>query len=62
VKLTRKGGAIYVDNVVGEILESDAIDKENFLTKVGKFDGIQATLVQTLWGGIMDGALLAVVD
>lgn len=50
VKLTRKGGGIYVDNVVRELLESDAIDgsKESLITKVGKDDRVTTTLVSTV--------------
>jgi hypothetical protein len=67
--LTRTGGAIYVDNVVRELLESDNIEQgESLVTKVGKMAGVQATLMSTISGHkgksdeMMDGFLLAVVD
>jgi predicted O-methyltransferase YrrM len=69
VKLTRANGCIYVDNVVGELLESDKLceDDETLLTKIGREGNVTATLVSTISShkgtseAIFDGFLLAVV-
>lgn len=68
VKLTRPNGCIYVDNVVREILGSDQLDeRESLVTKVGKEERVQATLVSTISShkarpeDMFDGFLLAVV-
>ncbi len=71
VKMTRKKGCIYVDNVVREMLESESIDGKaaegTLVAKVGKDERVQATLVSTVSSHKMnaeemfDGFLLAVV-
>ncbi|KAJ9605139.1 hypothetical protein H2200_010529 [Cladophialophora chaetospira] len=72
VKLVRPNGCIYVDNVVREVLEGDAQayesgKKETLFQKVGKLDGVQATLVSVVSSHkrhedeAFDGFLLAVV-
>lgn len=70
-KLTRKGGAIYVDNVVREMLENEDLGgKESLVSKVGgmKGDGVQASLITTISSHkgkeqeMMDGFLLTVVE
>lgn len=66
-KLTRGNGCIYVDNVVRELLESETMEKESLLTKVGREKNVTATLVSTISGHkgkseeMFDGFLLAVV-
>ena len=68
-KLVRGNGCIYVDNVVREVLEEieEGRDMENLVTKVGKVEGVQATLVSTVSSHkekaeeMFDGFLLAVV-
>jgi len=71
VKLTRKGGAIYVDNVVRELFEGgDAEGRETLVSRVGgmKGMGVSATMISTVsgWkkdpGEMVDGFLLAVVE
>ncbi|KAE8454119.1 hypothetical protein EG329_005043 [Mollisiaceae sp. DMI_Dod_QoI] len=69
VKLTREGGAVYVDNVVREMLEQgDLGEKEGLVTRVGGMEGVRAALVSTVSGHkgkeeeMMDGFLLAVVE
>jgi predicted O-methyltransferase YrrM len=71
VKLTRKGGAVYVDNVVRELLEHDDLgEREGLLGKVGqlKGKGVQASLISTVSGWkekeeeMMDGFLLAIIE
>lgn len=69
VKLTRPGGAVYVDNVVRCMLEGEtAGEGEDLVSKVGKMKGVQATLVWTVGSHksdvdhMFDGFLLAVVD
>lgn len=70
VKLTRPKGCVYVDNVIRELLESEATDgtKESLVTKVGRDDRVTATLVPVVSShkGIseemFDGFLLAVVN
>lgn len=71
VKLARKGGAVYVDNVVRELLEQDDLgEREGLVSKVGqlKGKGVQASLISTVsgWKGkeeeMMDGFLLAIVE
>ncbi|TPX16090.1 uncharacterized protein E0L32_004085 [Thyridium curvatum] len=70
VKLTRKKGLIYVDNVVRELLESDKLtaDKESLVTQVGKDDRVKATLLTSASSHkgradeMFDGVLLAVVQ
>lgn len=68
VKLARVNGCIYVDNVVRELLESDAVGEgETLVTKVGREDKVTATLVPTISSHktrvdeMFDGFLLAVV-
>ncbi len=69
VKLTRKGGCLYVDNVVRELLESEATEgaKESLITKVGRDARVRATLISTVSSHkgradeMFDGFLLAVV-
>ncbi|KAF2099980.1 S-adenosyl-L-methionine-dependent methyltransferase [Rhizodiscina lignyota] len=69
VKLTRKNGCIYADNVVRETLESDpdVTGKESLFAKVGKDERVQATLVSTVNShkqvddDMYDGFILAVV-
>lgn len=68
IKLTRHRGCIYVDNVVREILESGGVgESESLVTKVGKDDRVQATLVSTVSSHkqvaseMVDGFLLAIV-
>ena len=68
VKLASVNGCIYVDNVVGEMLESENVGKgESLMTKVGREEKVSATLVSTIssYKGIseeiFDGFLLAVV-
>jgi predicted O-methyltransferase YrrM len=70
-KLARKGGCIYVDNVVREILDDDYGEyqkgKETLMEKVGRVDNVTATTVTVLsgWQGkeenFIDGFMLAVV-
>jgi len=70
VKLTRKGGAIYVDNVVRELLEHEDLgEREGLVGKVGGLKGkVQASLISTVSSHkgnveeMMDGFLLAVVE
>jgi len=71
VKLTRSGGAIYVDNVVRELLEHDDLgEREGLVSKVGalKGKGVQASLISTVSSHkgkeeeMMDGFLLAIVE
>jgi predicted O-methyltransferase YrrM len=68
VKLTRPNGCIYVDNVVRELLEHENVGEgETLLTKVGRDERVNATLVPTLSShkartdDMFDGFLLAVV-
>jgi predicted O-methyltransferase YrrM len=69
VKLLRPKGCIYVDNVVRELLESDAVDgrKESLVTKVGRDERVSATLIPTVathknkMEQVFDGFLLAIV-
>ena len=68
LKLTRLNGCIYVDNVVGELVESGNVGKsESLVTKVGRENKVNATLISTLSSqkgnieGVFDGFLLAVV-
>ncbi|CAM1500503.1 Fc.00g096650.m01.CDS01 [Cosmosporella sp. VM-42] len=68
VQLTNPSGCIYVDNVVRELLESNATNKdtESLVTKVGKDSRVAATIVPTISshkgnaGESFDGFLLAV--
>ncbi|KAF8851737.1 S-adenosyl-L-methionine-dependent methyltransferase [Acephala macrosclerotiorum] len=70
VKLTREGGAIYVDNVVRELLEHEDLgEKEGLVSRVGDLKGsVQASLISTVSSHkgkeeeMMDGFLLAVVE
>ncbi|PVH70843.1 S-adenosyl-L-methionine-dependent methyltransferase [Cadophora sp. DSE1049] len=69
VKLTRKGGVIYVDNVVRELFEGGDVEgRETLVSKVGAMEGVSATLISTVsgWkkdpGEMVDGFLLAVVE
>jgi predicted O-methyltransferase YrrM len=71
VKMTRKKGCIYVDNVVREMVESGLTDAgkggESLVAKVGKGERVTATLVSTASSHkgradeMFDGFLLAVV-
>jgi predicted O-methyltransferase YrrM len=69
VKLLRPKGCVYVDNVVRELLESNATDgtKESLVTKVGRDKRVSATLIPTVAthksraDEVFDGFLLAVV-
>ncbi|KAH9206280.1 O-methyltransferase, family 3 [Leptodontidium sp. 2 PMI_412] len=69
VKLTRKGGVVYVDNVVRELFEGGDVEgKETLVSKVGRMEGVTATMISTVsgWkkepGDMVDGFLLAVVE
>jgi len=69
VKLVRDGGAVYVDNVVREMLEEEDLgEKGGLVTRVGKMKGVKATLISTVSGhkgreeDMVDGFLLAVVE
>ncbi|KAG4437840.1 hypothetical protein IFR05_006686 [Cadophora sp. M221] len=69
VKLTRKGGVVYVDNVVRELFEGGDVEgRETLVSKVGRIEGVSATLISTVsgWkkepGDMVDGFLLAVVE
>lgn len=72
VKLTREGGAIYVDNVVRWLLEQEDLgEREGLVSKVGGLKGkggVQASLITTVSSfkgkeeEMMDGFLLAVVE
>lgn len=69
VELTRGNGCIYVDNVVRELLESENVGEgdESLVTKVGREERVNATLVPTISSHkrnaeeMFDGFLLAVV-
>ncbi|KIX04291.1 uncharacterized protein Z518_05158 [Rhinocladiella mackenziei CBS 650.93] len=68
VKLSRRNGCIYVDNVVRELMESDTVDEgETLVTKVGRDDRVNATLISTISSHkknaeeMVDGFILAVV-
>ncbi|KUJ19576.1 S-adenosyl-L-methionine-dependent methyltransferase [Mollisia scopiformis] len=68
-KLARVGGAIYVDNVVRELLEEEELGAEGSLvSKVGKMRGVQASLITTCSSHkgveeeMMDGFMLAIVE
>jgi predicted O-methyltransferase YrrM len=68
VKLTRPNGCIYVDNVIRELLEHENVGEgETLLTKVGRDNRVDATLVPMLSSHkgksaeMFDGFLLAVV-
>jgi len=68
-KLTRVGGAIYIDNVVREILEEeeDKTVEDWLVTKVGKEKKVDASLISTVssYKGnseeMFDGFILAIV-
>ncbi|KAH7407274.1 S-adenosyl-L-methionine-dependent methyltransferase [Cadophora sp. MPI-SDFR-AT-0126] len=70
VGLTRKGGAIYVDNVAREIFEEGEVGggRETLVSRVGRMEGVKATLISTVSGSkkdpeeMVDGFLLAVVE
>lgn len=69
VGLVRKGGVVYVDNVVREMFEGgDVGGRETLVSKVGGMEGVSATLISTVsgWkkepGEMVDGFLLAVVE
>lgn len=69
VKLTRKGGCIYLDNVIRELFEHEDLGKrDSVVTAVGKDDRVTATLVPMLSShkGVeeesYDGYILAVVN
>ena len=69
VKLTRKKGCIYVDNVVRELIESQNldVDSKSLVTSAGKNDKVTATLIQTVSSHkqvsseMFDGFLFAMV-
>ena len=72
VELVRPGGCIYVDNAVREVLEGnpeayESGEKETLFQKVGRMQGVQATLVSVVSshkgheGETFDGFLLAIV-
>lgn len=68
VKLARPNGCIYVDNVIRELLEHENVGEgETLLTKVGRDERVDATLVPVLSSHkrksdeMFDGFLLAVV-
>lgn len=68
LRLVRAGGCVYVDNVVRELLElEDGGEGDGLLTRVGRVEGMDATLVSTVSGHkgredeMFDGFLLAVV-
>ncbi|CZT06227.1 hypothetical protein WAI453_006316 [Rhynchosporium graminicola] len=71
VALTRQGGVVYVDNVVRELFEEGGFgyeERETLVSKVGKMEGVSATVISTVsgWKGnaedMVDGFLLAVVQ
>lgn len=72
VKLTRKKGCIYVDNVVWkmrqEVAEGKDLARESLPAKMGRDERVTATLIQTVShhktvsGPIFDGFLLAIVN
>lgn len=69
--MTRNRGCIHVDNVVREMLESEATEgaagEKTLVAKVGKDERVQATLVSTVNSHktradeMFDGFLLAIV-
>lgn len=63
VRLTGPKGCIFVDNVVRELLESDAAKDgvESLVTKVGRDDRVMATLVPMLssYKNLFDGFMIA---
>lgn len=71
VRLTRKNGCVYVDNVVWKMLMDGTAGhgRDSLVTHVGKDDRVRATLVpvvstaHTVVGGhtVLDGFLMAVV-
>ncbi|KAH8890328.1 S-adenosyl-L-methionine-dependent methyltransferase [Thozetella sp. PMI_491] len=68
VKLTRPKGAIIVDNVVRELIESEQAEyTDDLVSKVGKDERVTATLVPTLSSHknvvqeIFDGYVFAIV-
>jgi len=68
MKLVPAGGCIIVDNVVREILEhEDEGEADSLLTKIGKAEGVVASLVPTLSShkqnaeDMFDGFVIAVV-
>jgi len=67
VKLTRVNGGIYVDNVVRELLEEDAVGKaDSLVAKIGKEPNVTATLISTVSDHkgedeMFDGFVLAIV-
>jgi predicted O-methyltransferase YrrM len=69
MQLVRPGGCIYVDNAVRAVTErgADVQGKETLFAKVGRLEGVQATLVSVLSShkgheeGMFDGFLLAIV-
>ncbi|KAF2094981.1 S-adenosyl-L-methionine-dependent methyltransferase [Rhizodiscina lignyota] len=68
VKLTRKGGAIYLDNVVMKILYAkEGKSEETLVEKVGKDKRVDATLINTIAAfrghpeAMVDGFILATV-
>jgi len=69
VKLVKSGGCVYVDNVVRCLLEDEKPGEgENLVTRVGRLNGVQATLVSTANSHkqkpdeMFDGFLLAIVS
>lgn len=72
-KLVRKGGVVYVDNVVREVFEGGDLqgkdgERETLVTRVGRVEGVTATLISTVSGHktevdeMVDGFILAVVE
>ena len=69
IKLARSNGCIYVDNVIRELMESETVGEgdESLVTKVGREERVDATIVSTIsghkgnTGEMFDGFLLAVV-
>ncbi|KAK0100747.1 hypothetical protein ONS95_007197 [Cadophora gregata] len=76
VGLCRRGGVVYVDNVVREMFEEGGVDgdgdgeggRETLVSRVGRMEGVSATLISTVSGWkkdpeeMVDGFLLAVVE
>lgn len=67
VKLSCKGGCIYVDNAVRQLTESPEGEGRELIEYVSKDDRVQATLMPTLntyrttLGELADGFLMAIV-
>jgi predicted O-methyltransferase YrrM len=67
VQLTAKGGVIYVDNAVRNLVESESFgkgDPENatdLVARAGKDDRVDSVVMQTVGAKEYDGFLLAIV-